>query len=815
MQDAPKPLPTRPPFTPRQIQQADQSGFITDAMRVDRREMPTYPIDNVPANVPADRDDGIFVEAQTRGEGYRVHVTIADVAAHVPITSPLAFAIRDRGFTKYRDHMTDTMLPKVLEDRLSLEDGKERLGLTISIDLDANFQPVHTEFLRTITHPQSTDYADARARMRTDPQYGLMERIAQGLRAHFFGRQANAMVDQREKKTQETRPFSQEMEAPKMVLTFMILANHCAGLPFFLADETWLYRVFLPASRANAEDAPLTNRACYSTRPLGHSDIQKHGPKGSYCHISSPLRRAADFFNAHMMHYVIDVMDKAEQGMAERFPALDREALHHALWEDLIEVMKQLKGNKIQQVTLRRVLEGIAGRLGVPEDDLREAKLMALAGEIRALRAPIERRMLQDYANRINALVGIEIEEIRNVRTEANIVAKGEKVLGMTREELAETSPSGFTTLLKHASMARVMTDALRDEALERIREKRVEYTNAGLSILIRSGPPKDPRWAELKRAMANAIKPLPDTVNSILDMALNEALIPAQSLQMHQEYVPARASRGSAHENHSDICAAIYSMIDRTDGTIVGSPYYSIGLDARAAGSHAKYTFLTHLAFGELIPMQQSFIPNLLYAELANSTKEEVLNEIARRIGAQVQFERLPNQDGRPQARISVQGGELPEALTSVVTARTEEGLRNVAANRILRMSAFQSATQHLTPLEVHEVLYAEERLAELAKAHGYTLIVEKPREQKEQGRIFFDAEVMLKKRGRKPHIYHAIGPNQSRALSAASIRALIEEGWLVEKAGQEQGADYARLGGWEMDTLKSHAQNAPQRGL
>ncbi len=98
--------------------------------RADLRDLPTFTVDPAAAR---DFDDAI--SAADEGDGrVRVWVHIADVAAHVPLGSPLDLEARRRGTSVYLPGTVEPMLPHALSsDACSLVPGAERLAVTVEL----------------------------------------------------------------------------------------------------------------------------------------------------------------------------------------------------------------------------------------------------------------------------------------------------------------------------------------------------------------------------------------------------------------------------------------------------------------------------------------------------------------------------------------------------------------------------------------------------------------------------------------------------------------------------------------------------------
>ena len=111
--------------------------------RRDLTELPTFTVDPATAR---DFDDA--VSARREGDGVRLWIHIADVAAHVRPGSPLDLEARRRANSTYVPGAVEPMLPHALsEDACSLAPGVERLAVTAEIELAASGAPARGELL--------------------------------------------------------------------------------------------------------------------------------------------------------------------------------------------------------------------------------------------------------------------------------------------------------------------------------------------------------------------------------------------------------------------------------------------------------------------------------------------------------------------------------------------------------------------------------------------------------------------------------------------------------------------------------------------
>ena len=105
--------------------------------RVDLRDLFTFTIDPDDAK---DFDDALSLRLE--GDGLRVWVHIADVAAYVPSGSPLDRDAAGRAFSVYVPGRVEPMLPRRLSDDLcSLVPQRDRRCVTVEIPFDGDLRP--------------------------------------------------------------------------------------------------------------------------------------------------------------------------------------------------------------------------------------------------------------------------------------------------------------------------------------------------------------------------------------------------------------------------------------------------------------------------------------------------------------------------------------------------------------------------------------------------------------------------------------------------------------------------------------------------
>jgi ribonuclease R len=129
----------------REAREAGERAERRGRARRDLTALPTFTVDPATAR---DFDDA--VSARREGDGVRLWVHIADVAAHVPAGSPLDEEARLRGNSTYVPGTVEPMLPRALsEGACSLSPGEERLAVTAEVDLGADGTALRAGFFRS------------------------------------------------------------------------------------------------------------------------------------------------------------------------------------------------------------------------------------------------------------------------------------------------------------------------------------------------------------------------------------------------------------------------------------------------------------------------------------------------------------------------------------------------------------------------------------------------------------------------------------------------------------------------------------------
>jgi ribonuclease R len=343
-------------FRPALEVEASEAAGVADSRSGPRRDLidlPTFTVDPATAR---DFDDA--VSARREGDGIRLWIHIADVAAHVPPGSPLDREARRRGNSTYVPGAVEPMLPHALsEAACSLEPGVERLAVTAEIGLDPAGRPGGAGFYRSrIRSDARLDYdqLDVVFDGRAEAPKAVAEPLA-------VAREAAAALGERRGTTSlDVESFEPEFrfdsrgnvtgargvaqtESHRLIERLMILANEQVAQLLERKRAPTIYRVHarpdpprierliaqlheleiptppLRGTPAPAEAAELAaeasrlvakearrrghGRAAYTTlvlRSLKQAQYSErnsgHAGLGSaaYCHFTSPIRRYPD-----------------------------------------------------------------------------------------------------------------------------------------------------------------------------------------------------------------------------------------------------------------------------------------------------------------------------------------------------------------------------------------------------------------------------------------------------------------------------------------------------------------------------------------
>jgi ribonuclease R len=129
--------------------EAAEAARETERDPGDRRDLTALATFTVDPATARDFDDA--VSAQSEGDGARIWVHIADVAAHVRPGTPLDLEARRRANSTYVPGAVEPMLPHALSsDACSLSPEVERLAVTSEIELGPGAEVRSTRFYRSL-----------------------------------------------------------------------------------------------------------------------------------------------------------------------------------------------------------------------------------------------------------------------------------------------------------------------------------------------------------------------------------------------------------------------------------------------------------------------------------------------------------------------------------------------------------------------------------------------------------------------------------------------------------------------------------------
>lgn len=306
-----------------------------------------------------DFDDAIAVDKLDNG-GYRLYVHIADVAEYVKENSYLDKEAYARGTSVYFSNQVIPMLPKELSNGIcSLSEGKDRLVLSVIIDLDKDCEVLDYRIVEGIIHSKHRmTYTEIKNILEDDQL--LIDKYKDVYEDILCYRDISKKLLVKRHNRGEIRmnipePYILENEAGEIVSiekrvqdeaheiieSLMILANECVAKRYFDLKIPFVYRVhekpdsekvlrlsnmlknmgvanqlqidgdkpvsyqkIIESIKGNPSETTLTKlilrsmmKAKYTPNCLGHFGLASE----YYCHFTSPIRRYPDL----MIHRII------------------------------------------------------------------------------------------------------------------------------------------------------------------------------------------------------------------------------------------------------------------------------------------------------------------------------------------------------------------------------------------------------------------------------------------------------------------------------------------------------------------------------
>ena len=515
-----------------------------------------YAIDSAMPDTPMDRDDAVALEYKTdpvHGKVTIMHITIADVAASSPRGAHkepnLTLAALDQdaqtnGETMYFNFGISPMLPETLQNRLSLENGQERAGLTISVTLDQDANIVHTEFSRTIIRAHCKSYQDASKdiavhahplqQLSVVAKHVLKKKSSITDLPHYDP--LTGMYTDSEGNTRHIN--IDELSAYTTVQGCMIAANEAAA--GIMRDSNFMFRnhSYTPRDRRDAvfynKDAleqsggetkrPIQNKAEYSAECNGHYGL--NAPM--YSHVTSPIRRYADLVNQRMMHWAIDVVEATQaqiaKGHRHHKPGWDNERIAHHIWENATQLLGDITEYKQSRGNLRTIA---AGRLehtiaeiaqavpGIGGKTASEIARQTLAS-IDEIDLPYTHKEVSALAKNLNHTLE-QNKQVRRAVGYSETEAWLNAVFPDTQaDKLLDWNPATFARLLEGAAKRGDNNEIFAAEVIKRFDSDKEFLVKNLHSVLVVAERRNDVHWQALKKHAFQRLKDDPQLAEQV-----------------------------------------------------------------------------------------------------------------------------------------------------------------------------------------------------------------------------------------------------------------------------------------------------------
>ena len=258
-------------FSPEALAQAEHAHALPLGDRTDLREVPLVTIDGADAR---DFDDAVYAERD--GDGFRLIVAIADVAAYVRPGSALDRAAWTRGNSVYFPDRVVPMLPEALSNGwCSLRPDEDRGCLFVEIRVGPDGRKRRHRFGRglmrsaaRLTYELVQEAADAGDSLGLPevpggrPGGGLLATLYDAHRALLAAREARGTLDldiaERRVVLDDAghvlsvapRP---RLDSHRLIEEFMVLANVCAAEELERLHLPCMYRIHAPPSDEKLE----------------------------------------------------------------------------------------------------------------------------------------------------------------------------------------------------------------------------------------------------------------------------------------------------------------------------------------------------------------------------------------------------------------------------------------------------------------------------------------------------------------------------------------------------------------------------------
>ncbi len=367
-------------FPPNVLEAAEEfSDRIPAAEIRNRRDLRHLVCITIDPEDARDHDDAVSLE-DLPGGGYRLGVHVADVGHYVKEGGPLDQEALTRGTSVYLPGRAIPMLPDRLSGNLcSLLPDKDRLSISVLIDLDGNGRSVKAEIVPSVVRSRAKlSYLQAQKCLNdggqtgSTPHGGLMRKM-DGLRRRITRRRlkrgaidfniAEPRLDVDREGNVTSIRRSERLDSHRMIEEFMLLANETVACHLRDRNLPGLYRVHerpdasklsefadtaaafgfgfprrdrIPSADiqkflADVEGKPVgpvlnarllqsMKKAVYSPDNVGHFGLACE----NYTHFTSPIRRYPDLTVHRLLREAGGLTEERMNGLRERLPALGR-----------------------------------------------------------------------------------------------------------------------------------------------------------------------------------------------------------------------------------------------------------------------------------------------------------------------------------------------------------------------------------------------------------------------------------------------------------------------------------------------------------
>ncbi|MBE9223408.1 RNB domain-containing ribonuclease [Cyanobacterium stanieri LEGE 03274] len=297
-------------FSYEQVNQASNVNLV-EKINLARQQRPCVFGITIDDATTVDRDDAIWL-IELDNNQFELQISITDVGALIPKNSPIDQEALKRVITLYHTNPNTPMLPVHISTNLgSLEEGKERLALTIFFTLDSQgniikFEIQETIFknLRAFSYEEVENILKNPTTKKHDQLLVTIQKITQVLASQRKGKSGiltdDGYIDE------DGNLIAENVNTHQLIAELMILTN--TTIARLLAQEKIpaLFRTqdvgIQDLDQAIKEMGHCLVPAIYSPCPLQHVGLALE----TYSHFTSPLRRFVDLVNHRIIKAYIN-----------------------------------------------------------------------------------------------------------------------------------------------------------------------------------------------------------------------------------------------------------------------------------------------------------------------------------------------------------------------------------------------------------------------------------------------------------------------------------------------------------------------------